>query len=192
MLRKWLNANSMLRTELSGVATDKFLELLLYGMDSAFWLLKGYKQNIKNFSEMLRKWLNENSMLRTELSGVATDKFLEFLLYGMDSAFWLLKGYKQNIKNFSGRYVFTTQNNRVAASAVFKDGDMVVHEEALNQWDVKVTFKNAQALRDFLFSGDQDIVDSLLKNEVEVDGNLNYIYKFGFMARDLEHRLGIV
>ena len=69
---------------------------------------------------------------------------------------------------------------------------MVVHEEALNQWDVKVTFKNAQALRDFLFSGDQDIVDSLLKNEVEVDGNLNYIYKFGFMARDLEHRLGIV
>ena len=197
MLRKWLNANSMLRTELSGVATDKFLELLLYGMDSAFWLLKGYKQNIKNFSGMLRKWLNANSMLRTELSGVATDKFLEFLLYGMDSAFWLLKGYKQNIKNFSGknfsgRYVFTTQNNRVAASAVFKDGDMVVHEEALNQWDVKVTFKNAQALRDFLFSGDQDIVDSLLKNEVEVDGNLNYIYKFGFMARDLEHRLGIV
>jgi hypothetical protein len=30
-----------------------------------------------------------------------------------------------------------------------------------------------------------------LANEVAVDGNLNYIYKFGFMARDLVHRLGV-
>jgi len=147
---------------------------------------------------MLGEWLNTIRMLRVELSGVATDKFLELLLKGMDlafsldSAFWLFRGYQQNIKIFSGRYVFNTHNNRVAASAVFKDGDMIVHEEALDQWDVKVTFENSQALRDFLFSRDQDIVDSILKNEVEVDGNLNYIYKFGFMARDLGHRLGIV
>jgi len=147
---------------------------------------------------MLGEWLNTIRMLRVELSGVATDKFLELLLKGMDlafsldSAFWLFRGYQQNIKIFSGRYVFNTHNNRVAASAVFKDGDMIVYEEALDQWDVKVTFENSQALRDFLFSRDQDIVDSILKNEVEVDGNLNYIYKFGFMARDLGHRLGIV
>jgi len=25
-----------------------------------------------------------------------------------------------------------------------------------------------------------------------VDGNLNYVYKFGFMVRDLGHRFGIV
>ena len=141
---------------------------------------------------MLEEWLNKFEMLRVELSGVVTDEFLEILLRGMDSAFWLFSGYRQNIKNFSGRYVFNTRSNRVAASAVFKDSDMIVHEEALDQWDVKVTFENAQALRDFLFSSDQDIVDSLLKNEVEVDGNLNYIYKFGFMVRDLRHRLGIV
>lgn len=141
---------------------------------------------------MLGEWLNKFEMLRVELSGVATDEFLELLLRGMDSAFWLFRGYRQNIKNFSGRYVFNTRSNRVAASAVFKDGDMIVHEEALDQWDVKVTFENAQALRNFLFSSDQDIVDSLLRNQVEVDGNLNYIYKFGFMARDLRHRLGIV
>jgi hypothetical protein len=30
-----------------------------------------------------------------------------------------------------------------------------------------------------------------LANEVTVDANLNYIYKFGFMARDLVHRLGV-
>jgi hypothetical protein len=147
---------------------------------------------------MLEDWLNTLRMLRAQLSGVATDKFLELLLKGMDfafsvdSAFWLFRGYQQNIKDFRGRYVFNTRDDRVAASAVFQDGDMMVHEEALDHWDVKVTFENTQALRDFLFSRDQDIVNSLLKNEVEVDGNLNYIYKFGFMARDLGHRLGVI
>jgi len=143
---------------------------------------------------MFGEWLNGISILREELSGVVTDEFLELFLKGMDSAFWLFRGYRQNIKDFSGRYVFNARDNRVAvaASAVFKDGDMMVHEEALNQWDVKVTFENPQALRDFLFSGDQDIVDSLLNNKVEVDGNLNYIYKFLFMTKDLKHRLGIV
>ena len=42
-----------------------------------------------------------------------------------------------------------------------------------------------------MFSRDQDILNSLLANDVEVDGNLNYVYKFGFMARDLGHRLGV-
>jgi hypothetical protein len=31
-----------------------------------------------------------------------------------------------------------------------------------------------------------------LNNEVEIDGNLNYIYKLGYMAHDLERRLGLV
>ena len=56
---------------------------------------------------------------------------------------------------------------------------------------VTVTFKDSAAMRRFLFSKDQDILASLLANEVEVDGNLNYIYKLGFMARDLTRRLGI-
>jgi hypothetical protein len=34
-------------------------------------------------------------------------------------------------------------------------------------------------------------MDSLLANEVEVEGNLNYIYKFGFMAKELLQRLGM-
>jgi hypothetical protein len=68
---------------------------------------------------------------------------------------------------------------------------MTVHAEAIDDWDVKVTFKDAAALRAYLFSRNQDILDSILKNDVEVDGNLNYIYRFGFLARDLIHRLGI-
>lgn len=129
--------------------------------------------------------------LEKELHGQVTDGFLELLLGGMDLAFCLSKGYRRNIKRFNGRYVFRTADELVAASATFKDGNMQVHPESVDDWDVRITFKDAAALSAFIFSRDQDIMDSLLANKVEVDGNLNYVYKFGFMARDLARRLGI-
>ncbi|MDO8093640.1 MAG: hypothetical protein Q6360_09190, partial [Candidatus Brocadiales bacterium] len=91
-----------------------------------------------------------------------------------------------------GKYLFRTADNLVATSVIFDDGDMEVKEDAIDDWNVRITFKDAPALMAFIFSKDQDIINSLLKNEVEVDGNLNYIYKFGFMARDLGKRLGVV
>ncbi len=126
-----------------------------------------------------------------ELYGKVTDKFLELLLGAMDLAFCLSKGYRKNIKRFEGRYLFRTADNLVAAAVTFKDGDMEVHQKAIDDWDVCITFKDPVALNAFIFSRDQDILDSLLANDVEVVGNLNYVYKFGFMARDLGRRLGI-
>src|SRR3990167_1620461 len=139
---------------------------------------------------LTRRWTKD---LKEELCGKVTDKFLETLLYGMDLAFCLSKGYQRNIENFNGRYLFSTAKNPVAAAATFKDGDMEVHEEPTDDydWHVRITFKDAAALRDFIFSKDQDILNSLLKNEVEIDGNVSYIYKFGFMARYLSPRLGV-
>jgi hypothetical protein len=139
--------------------------------------------------------------LLKQLPGKATDKFLELLLEGMDLAFSVLPGYSKNIKNFRGRYLFKTketetESNRpvVDAAVIFKNGKMKVDRKPKDdpdKWDVRVTFKDADALRNFLFSRDQDILDSLLANDVEVDGNLNYVYKFGFMVRDLGHRFGV-
>jgi hypothetical protein len=65
-----------------------------------------------------------------------------------------------------------------------------VHRDAIDDWDVRITFKDAPALNAFLFSKDQDIINSILANEVSVDGNLNHVYRFGFLARDLAHGLG--
>ena len=87
-----------------------------------------------------------------QLSGVLTDKFLELLLSGMDLAFCLHRGYRENIKNFKARYLFRTPDNRVAAAAIFKDDDMRVLREAIDDWDVVVTFKDAAAFRNFIFS----------------------------------------
>ncbi len=130
--------------------------------------------------------------LITQIEGKVTDDFLGLLLNIMGLTFRLSRGYRKNIKDFSGRYVFCTADGRVTEYVVFQDGRMKVYDSVQDVWNVKVTFKDATALRNFIFSRDQDIVDSILANDVEVDGNLNYIYKFGFMARDLGHRLGVV
>ena len=132
-----------------------------------------------------------SGQLREELCGKVTDRFLELLLRGMDLAFCLSKSYRKNIKGFDGRYLFRTADNLVAVTATFRDGDMQVHGESIDDWDVRITFKDTAALSAFIFSKDQDILDSILANAVELDGNLNYVYKFGFMARDLGHRIGV-
>ena len=139
--------------------------------------------------------------LLKQLPGEVTDKFLELLLAGMDLAFLVWPGYSKNIEGFKGRYLFKTREIEIGtarpvvdAAVVFENGEMKVDREPEDDpdtWDVRVTFKDAAALRDFLFSRDQDILNSLLANDVEVAGNLNYVNKFGFMARDLLHEFGI-
>ena len=137
---------------------------------------------------LMRKQIED---LRRAFAGALTDKFLEILLGGMSLAFLLLRGFRRNLTGFSGEYLFRTADGAVAAEARFANGRMEVLHEADNAYDVAITFKDPAALRKFLFSRDQDILASILANEVSVDGNLNYIYKFGFMARDLVHRLGV-
>ncbi len=136
---------------------------------------------------MFDKFLNQ---LKEQIEGEATEAFMELLLNVMSLTLRLSRGYRSNIKNFEGRYAFCTADGAVEDYVVFQDDRMKIYDRVQNGWNVRVTFKDAAALRNFLFSRNQDIVDSILANAVTVDGNLNYIYKFGFMARDLLHRLG--
>lgn len=139
--------------------------------------------------------------LKKQLLEKTTDRLVELLLRAMSLSFYLLKkdvDYQNHLRDsegryFGGRYLFqTTKEDAIIASAVFANGDMRVRKDAISEWDVKVTFTDGKALRKFLFSEDQDIINSLAENEVEVEGNLNYIYKFGFMAKDLLQRLNVV
>jgi hypothetical protein len=129
--------------------------------------------------------------LKAELCEKLTDDFLQNLLHGMDLAFILCSGYRSNIRDFRGACVFRTADNKVAATAVFENGRMKVEHQARASYDVRVTFQDARALWSFLLSENQDILDSILANTVDVDGNLNYLYRFGFLAKDLTRRLGV-
>lgn len=138
----------------------------------------------------LAKWFSRS--LAKQITAQVTDDFLELLLRGMDLSFCLSKGYRKNIEGFKGTYLFRTQHDEVVTTATFDGGNMRVHEKDVGHPDVQVTFKDPEALRSFLLSTDRDIINSVLENKVEVKGNLNYIYKLGFMVTDLAKRLGVL
>jgi hypothetical protein len=132
------------------------------------------------------------------LSGAIADWTLDNLLTVMSLAFKVspyfpkLHGYDANIEYFNAFYAFATEKGAVRSAAIFKDGEMLVDRDPeLDQWDIRVNFKNVDALWKLIFSGGTDIVESVLANDVQVYGNLNYLFKFGFMARDLKERLGL-
>lgn len=131
--------------------------------------------------------------LKKQVLGTATDKFIEILLKGMDWFFYLTPDddFRRHLKNFNGRYYFKTEDETVKVSATFNNGDMQVHEDAIKDWDVMVKFRDGEALRKYIFSEKQDIFESISENAVEVDGNINHIFKFGFIVQNLMQRLGI-
>ncbi len=128
--------------------------------------------------------------LRNQLCGALTDQFLELLLRGMEVTFALSKSYRRNIEAFRATYVFKTRDGTVGVSAVFDNGNMTVDPQARPACDTLVTYKDAPALSSYLLSQDQDTLDSILAASVEVEGNLNNIYKYGYLVRELMRRLG--
>jgi hypothetical protein len=127
----------------------------------------------------------------SDLPAGFSDWTLEALLRAMEVAFDLLGDYRENIQGFDGVYVFESKDGKIQASAVFKSGRMETLKQALDAWDCKIVFKDARAFWKLLLAGGNDVLDAVLENDVEVYGNLNYLYKFGFMVRDLVRRLGL-
>jgi hypothetical protein len=120
-----------------------------------------------------------------------TDAFLDLLLVGMDLFFCLDKDYRKNIENFEGCYEFGTHDGLVKSGAIFKDGNMKVQPEGVLFPDAKVTFEDFESLWKYIFSKDQEILDLMLENKIEPEGNMNLLFKFCFMVKDLKQRLGL-
>ena len=117
------------------------------------------------------------------------DKLLELLLHGMSTMILLSLSCRAGLKDFKAKYVFESRNGEIASSATFKDGFMTVEHKRINQYDARIIFTDEAALMEFLFSENQDILNSLLENKVEVEGNINYIYRFGYLAKSIRRRI---
>ena len=120
-----------------------------------------------------------------------TNDFLDLLMMGMDLAFSVMKDYRKNIENFEGCYHFETRKGDVKSGAIFKDGRMKVDPEGIQFPDAKVTFEDFESLWNYIFSKDQEILDLMLENKIEPEGNINLLFKFCFMVKDLKQRLGL-
>jgi hypothetical protein len=124
------------------------------------------------------------------LESEAADELLETLLKLMSLLFRVSKKYRENIGDFNGRYLFESADGSITASAVFGGGRMKVKGRRIDNPDIAVIFKDAKALRGFIFSPKPDILGSMLRQDVVLEGNLNYIYKFAYMANHLKQRPG--
>ena len=114
------------------------------------------------------------------------EEFLQTLLTLMQIVFAVNYDYRGNIKNFEGRYQFCSKDGEVTIAAVFHNGRMDVMEKKINRPDITITFRDGKTLLNFIISPRQDILGSMLRHDVVTEGNLNYLYKFGYMAKQLQ------
>lgn len=118
-------------------------------------------------------------------SSVAQD-VLQLLLGLMSIACAVHPEFRRNIERFSGRYLFKSQDGRITVAALFRDQRMEVRAEEISNPHITVLFKDGKALMGYLLTPKPDILGSLLRQEVSLDGNLTYLYKFAFMAKRLQ------
>ncbi len=127
-------------------------------------------------------WKDFGQCLESEFA----EDFLGILLRLMQAAFLLSPEYRKNIKGFNGKYQFLSKDGRITISAVFRDGQLRVEEKTIPDPNITVVFRNGRALLNFLLSPNQDILGAMLRHDIETNGNLNYIYKLGYMAKHLQ------
>ena len=119
-------------------------------------------------------------------SSELAEEFLETLLELMEIAIFFDADYRENIAGFSGRYLFRSTDHAIKVSATFADVEMKVTEQEIADPHVTIIFKDGRALMNFLICKNPDILGSMLRQEVTTEGNLNYLYKFAYMARRLQ------
>ena len=138
---------------------------------------------------IFRRWRRRSltSRLLKCLHEHATEKFLILILKLMSLAFKLDKDYRKNIEGFTGKYQFRTRDNSVLTAVTFTGKDMKVKKDrTIPDPDITVVFKDSTAVMDYLLAGDRDVLDLVLNNKVVLDGNMNYLMKFGYMANHLQ------
>ena len=151
------------------------------------WLLNPYRRICRYFIK--------RAFLKAFESEVA-EEFLKLLLNLMSLSYILDRNLRRSIEGFSGLVQFRSKDNEIRVLAEFKNNRLKAKElkpkEELKQVpNVTAIFKDDQALMNFLLpkGGKRDILRSLLNNEVVLSGNLNYIYRFGFLANHLQLEL---
>jgi hypothetical protein len=131
------------------------------------------------------------------LENMWTEWFLKLFLWFFGLSFRLFPELRKNIVGFEAKYVFKSRDGSIRESAVFKqDGNggpvMMREDEPVPDPDVTVVFKDADVLHHYLYSlAGQDILDLILRNDVYLEGNWNYVCKLLFMIRELRFRVGL-
>jgi hypothetical protein len=104
------------------------------------------------------------------------------------------KEFRRNIDGFTGRYQFRNADESFTVAALFTGKGLKVKKGLIKDEDVSVIFKNDKSLETlmkFLLTRDPDILKLILNNEVKVEGNMNYMFRFLYIAKQLKAKLPV-
>ena len=132
-------------------------------------------------------------MLDEKATGDFLQALLDVMKLRLEDPLNLDPEYHKNIENFQATYRFQDQKSHIETVVTFADGEMRINPGNPPPADLTVTFENSDCLRNFLLPSPtpkrdflkKDIMKSLLNHEITVAGNLNLLYKFGYMANHL-------
>ena len=128
-----------------------------------------------------------------------TEEFLKALLQFLRISCCFDKYLRRSIENFKGQIEFRSENKGIRVVAEFRDGylhprELKPNEQLTPPANASIVFKNPEAVKNFLLppggsEGRKDVLRSLLNNEIRLEGNFNYIYRFGFLATHVQRHL---
>jgi hypothetical protein len=145
-------------------------------------------------SEALQIWENAVKKFLGSVEAETAETILEGLLLFMKTRFLidpLIIGsnFRENIDGFKAKYQFRSKSGDINVLLKFHNGDMDWEESLSQDVNASLEFKDGHALVNYLFNylvlQDRDFLKSMTKNEIKVSGNLNYLYKFLFMANHM-------
>lgn len=120
---------------------------------------------------------------------------LEIALRIMSLLFFLNSQYRKNIEGFKGKIAFKLDDCDLGVTAVFCRRlfmpAMVVKNRALKDVNVTIDFCNGKEMASFITQSNPDIISGMLDNKLNFTGNLNYILRFVFLAKDINEVLGL-
>lgn len=150
--------------------------------------LFSYVLSKKRIARLFRHWHGRHF---NSLDENVSDTTLEGLLGAMELGIRLFPDWRARVQGFQGTIVFAAKSAEnpklepVQATAIFDGKGMTFLHTGTDTFSAKVTFSDPMALFSFILSREHDIVEGLLKNAVETKGNLNYVYRFGFVVMEM-------
>ena len=124
--------------------------------------------------------------LRYMLRGEITERLLVVLLRVMSLVFLIDAEYRKNIENFEATYVFSDIKSHLYLVAIFRNNRLKIRRRPVLEPTFTLIFKDGKVLMKLLFSKSTNILDLILKQDVEFKGSINYLGKFIYMALKLK------
>lgn len=152
-------------------------------------ILEWEQSNAPSQDKLLAKYDSVRRAMEKKLlnciGGHAIENVMDALLKLMGLVLRLDKNYRRNIEGFNATYVFTDKAGDFYSAAIFKDNRLTVTGKKVENPTFTLIFKDNGSLIKLLFSGAPDILNAMLNQEVDFDGNINYMSKFAYMALHL-------